>query len=61
MNNPDAEGAINSINEFTKYVEEHGTIADGFRTDIEKNKKDIADLVKDLDDHEALAAETYET
>lgn len=41
MNNPDAEGAINSINEFTQYVTEHGTIADGFRTDIDKNKTDI--------------------
>ena len=42
MNNPDAEGAINSINEFTQYVIDHGTIADGFRTDINKNKEDIA-------------------
>ena len=42
MSNPDAEGAINSINEFTQYVTEHGTIADGFRTDIDKNKDDIA-------------------
>ena len=42
MNNPDAEGAINSINEFTAYVTEHGTVADGFRTDINKNKDDIA-------------------
>ena len=42
MSNPDAEGAINSINEFTQYVTEHGTIADGFRTDIDKNKEDIA-------------------
>ena len=42
MNNPDAEGAINSINEFTQYVTDHGTIADGFRTDINKNKEDIA-------------------
>ena len=42
MNNPDAEGAINSINEFTKYVEDHGEIAEGFRTDIDKNKEDIA-------------------
>lgn len=44
MNNPDAEGAINSINEFTQYVAEHGTIADGMRTDINKNKEDIAGL-----------------
>ncbi len=44
MNNPDAEGAINSINEFTAYVTEHGAIADGFRTDINKNKDDIAAL-----------------
>ena len=42
MNNPDAEGAINSINEFTTWVNEHGTIADGMRTDINKNKDDIA-------------------
>lgn len=42
MSNPDAEGVINSINEFTAYVTEHGTIADGMRTDINKNKDDIA-------------------
>ena len=42
MNNPDAEGAINSINEFTQYVKDHGEIAEGFRTDINKNKEDIA-------------------
>lgn len=42
MNNPDAEGAINSINEFTQYIADHGTIADGFRADIDKNKGDIA-------------------
>ena len=41
MNNPDAEGAINSINEFTQYISEHGEIAEGFRTDIDKNKEDI--------------------
>ena len=42
MNNPDAEGAINSINEFTAYIAEHGEIADGFNTAINKNKDDIA-------------------
>lgn len=54
MNNPDTEGVINSINEFTKYIADHGEIAEGFRTDINANAKAIAD-------HEALAAETYET
>lgn len=44
MNNPDAEGAINSINEFSTWVAEHGTIADGMRTDINKNKSDISAL-----------------
>ena len=34
MNNPDTEGVINSINEFTQYITEHGEIAEGFRTDI---------------------------
>lgn len=62
MNNPDAEGAINSINEFTQYVKDHGTIADGFRADIDKNKEDIATNAKAIADEttratEALAAE----
>lgn len=61
MNNPDTEGVINSINEFTQYISDHGEIAEGFRTDIDKNKEDIAALDKALGDHEALAAETYAT
>ena len=61
MNNPDTENVINSIEEFTKYVTDHGTIADGFRTDIDKNKEDIAANAKAIEDHEALAAQTYAT
>lgn len=61
MNNPDAEGAINSINEFTNYVTEHGTIAEGFRTDIDKNKEDIAANAKAIGDHATLAGQTYAT
>jgi hypothetical protein len=57
MNNPDAEGAINSINEFTAYVTEHATLADGFRTDINKNKGDIAAEVKRAGDAEAALGE----
>ena len=53
MSNPDAEGAINSINEFTQYVKDHGTIADGFRTDIDANADAIeaieADYLKAAD------------
>ena len=56
MSNPDAEGAINSINEFTQYVTEHGEIADGFRTDINKNKDDIAAEVKRAGEAEAALA-----
>lgn len=70
MNNPDAEGAINSINEFTQYIADHGTIADGFRADIDQNKSDIAAEVKRageaesalsgrLDDLEAIDHEAY--
>ena len=55
MNNPDAEGAINSINEFTQYVKDHGTIADGFRVDIDKNKEDIAANAKAIEDEAARA------
>lgn len=61
MNNPDAEGAINSINEFTQYVKDHGTIADGFRTDIDKNKEDIAANAKAIADQATSDAATYET
>ena len=61
MNNPDAEGAINSINEFTQYVKDHGTIAEGMRTDINKNKEDIAANAKAIADHEAAAAQAYAT
>lgn len=61
MNNPDAEGAINSINEFTTWVAEHGTIADGMRTDINKNKDDIADLSQAIEDQAAADAAAYET
>ena len=42
MNNPDTEGVINSINEFTQYISDHGEIADGFRSDIDDNADAIA-------------------
>ena len=54
MNNPDTEGVINSIAEFTQYITDHGEIAEGFRTDIDANTKAISD-------HETLVAQTYET
>ena len=44
MNNPDAEGAINSINEFTQYIADHGEVAEGFRAGIDANKDDIEAL-----------------
>lgn len=45
MNNPETENVIDSINEFTKYIEDHGSIADGFRKDIDDNAKAITDEV----------------
>lgn len=54
INNPDTEGVINSINEFTQYIEDHGEIAEGFRRDIDANAKAIADKA-------TSDAETYET
>lgn len=42
MNNPDTENVIDSINEFMKYIEDHGDIAEGFRTDIGANSEAIA-------------------
>lgn len=70
MDNPDAENAINSINEFSAWVAEHGTIAEGMRTDINKNKDDIAamdtaykaadtDIKGRLDVLEAINHEAY--
>ena len=42
MDNPETENVIDSINEFMKYIEEHGDIAEGFRTDISANTDAIA-------------------
>ena len=42
MNNPDTKDVIDSIAEFTQYVADHGTVAEGMRTDINKNKEDLA-------------------
>ena len=72
MSNPDAEGAINSINEFTQWVNDHGTIAEGMRNDIDQNKTDIAAEVarataaeqanaKAIADQATSDAATYET
>lgn len=61
MNNPDAEGAINSINEFTQYVADHGTIADGFRTDIDQNKVDIAAEAKRAGEAESALSGRLDT
>lgn len=61
MNNPDAEGAINSINEFTQYIADHGTIADGFRADIDKNKADIAAEVKRAGEAESALSGRLDT
>ena len=55
MNNPDTEGVINSINEFTEYINDHGEIADGFRTDINANKKAIEDHM--ATDHDFATAD----
>lgn len=57
MNNPDTKDVIDSISEFTQYVSEHGTIADGFRTDIDKNKEDIAAEVKRAGEAEGALAD----
>jgi hypothetical protein len=61
MSNPDAEGAINSINEFTQYVKDHGEIAEGFRTDINKNKDDIAAEVKRAGEAESALSGRLDT
>lgn len=53
MNNPDTKDVIDSIAEFTQYISEHGEIAEGFRTDIDQNKEDIAAEVKRAGEAEA--------
>lgn len=53
MNNPETKDVIDSISEFTQYIADHGTIAEGFRTDIDENKGDIADheaRIKSIED-----------
>lgn len=41
MDNPDTQDVIDSIEEFKTYIDEHGEIAEGFRTDINANKDAI--------------------
>lgn len=61
MNNPDTKDVIDSIAEFTQYVADHGTIADGFRTDIDKNKTDIAAEVKRAGEAESAISGRIDT
>lgn len=61
MNNPDTKDVIDSIAEFTQYVADHGTIAEGFRTDIDKNKEDIAANAKAIADQAVADAAAYAT
>lgn len=43
MNNPDTDKVVDSITEFTAWVEEHGEIAEGMRQDISDNAQAIVD------------------
>ena len=52
INNPDTEGVINSINEFTQYIADHGEIAEGFRQDIDANADAIEALEKKHDEYQ---------
>ena len=61
MNNPDTKDVIDSIAEFTQYIADHGEIAEGFRTDIDKNKEDIAANAKAIADQAISDAATYAT
>lgn len=61
MNNPDTENVIDSINEFTKYVEEHGEIAEGFRTDIGANSDAIAGEINRATEAESVLSGRLDT
>lgn len=61
MNNPDTENVINSITEFTKYIDDHGEIAEGFRTDIDANADAIADEIARAEAAEGLLAGRLDT
>ncbi|MBO5828724.1 MAG: hypothetical protein J6R59_09765 [Paludibacteraceae bacterium] len=61
MNNPDTKDVIDSITEFTQYIADHGEIADGFRTDIDKNKDDIAAEVKRAGEAESALSGRLDT
>lgn len=61
MNNPDTKDVIDSISEFTQYIADHGGIADGFRTDINKNRDDIAAEVKRAGEAESKLSDRLDT
>lgn len=57
LSNPDAEGAINSITEFTAYINEHGEIAEGFRADIDANTKALDNKVDKQEGYRMISAD----
>ena len=61
MNNPDTKDVIDSISEFTQYIADHGEIAEGFRTDIDQNKTDIAAEVKRAGEAESALSDRLDT
>lgn len=46
MNNPETDKVVDSINEFTAWIEEHGELAEGMRESISANAKAIEDEAK---------------
>lgn len=56
MDNPDTKDVIDSINEFMTYIDEHGEIAEGFRSGIETNAQAIVDEVARAKEAEGVLA-----
>jgi hypothetical protein len=50
MDNPDTIDVIDSIKEFTQYVEDHGDITEGIRKDINTNSAAIAKQEQELNE-----------
>ena len=50
MDNPETADVIDSIKEFTQYIESHGNIAEGIRTDINTNSAAIAEQKQQLNE-----------
>ena len=55
---PNTDGVIEAIEDFNEYIQEHGEIAEGFRTDINKNAENIKTVQENAKEYTDIEIDT---